>query len=110
MDYSEKPLTIIYPDAKNLAPNVIAEDGTIGIRVTKDEFCRKLIEKFRKPVVSTSANMSGSTPPANFSMIEKEILEGVDYVVNLRQNERTLTNVSTIIKLGLRGEFKIIRK
>jgi len=110
MEYSEKPLTIIYPDAKNLAPNVIAEDKTIGIRVTKDEFCVKLIGKFKKPIVSTSANISGSPSPANFSMIEKEILEGVDYIVNLRQNEKTASNPSSIIKLGLRGEFKIIRK
>ena len=110
IDFSEKPLTIIYPDAKNLARNVIAEDGSIGIRITKDEFCRKLIEKFRKPIVSTSANISGKTAPVDFSSIDKEIQEGVDYVVNLRQNENTISNPSTIIKLGLRGEFKIIRK
>jgi L-threonylcarbamoyladenylate synthase len=110
MDYSEKPITIIYPDAKNLAPNVIADDRSIAIRITKDDFCRRLIEKFRKPIISTSANISGDSAPASFSMINKEIIEGVDYIVNLRQNENHQVSPSTIIKLGLRGEFKIIRK
>ncbi len=110
IDYAETPLTIIYPDAKNLAQNVIGGDKTIGIRITRDEFCRKLIEKYRKPIVSTSANITGNAAPAAFSMIEKEILEGIDYIVNLRQNEITVASPSTIIKLGMRGEFKIIRK
>jgi L-threonylcarbamoyladenylate synthase len=110
VEYSEKPLTIIYPYAKNLAKNVIADDGTIGIRVTKDEFCRKLIEKFRKPVVSTSANISGDAPPSNFSDIKEEIIRGVDYVVALRQEEKTKSAPSTIVQIGLKGEIKFIRR
>ncbi len=110
IEYSEKPLTIIYSEAKNLAKNVIAEDGSVGIRVTRDEFCRKLIEKFRKPIVSTSANISGENSPSGFSQIAEEIKAGVDYVVALRQEEKKNPPASTIIKLGVKGEFKIIRK
>src|SRR2546423_538445 len=98
IEYSEKPLTIIYSNAKNLAKNVIAEDGTIGIRVTKDTFCKKLIEKFRKPIVSTSANVSGEPAPSSYSEIKREIIGAVDYVVALRQKEKTKANPSTIIK------------
>jgi L-threonylcarbamoyladenylate synthase len=110
IELSEKPLTIIYDDAKNLAKNVIADDGSVGIRITKDEFCKKLIEKFRKPLVSTSANISGIEPPASFSDIDDTIIRGVDYIVNLRQKERITTAPSTIIKLGSGGLFKLIRK
>jgi L-threonylcarbamoyladenylate synthase len=109
IEFSEKPLTIIYPEAKNLAKNIIAEDGSIGIRVTKDEFCKRLIEKFRKPIVSTSANISGENPPANFSQISDEIKTGVDYIVALRQDEKKTAQPSTIIKLGVKGEIEIIR-
>jgi L-threonylcarbamoyladenylate synthase len=111
IEYSKKPLTIIYPEAKNLAKNIIAEDGSIGIRITKDEFCRKLIEKYRKPIVSTSANLSGEDSAANFSGIKEEIIQGVDYVVDLRKEEKAKAVVpSTIIKLGLKGEIKVLRK
>ncbi len=110
MEFAERPLTIIYPDAKNLAKNLIAEDKSIAIRITKDDFCRKLIGKFRKPLVSTSANISGNPTPTAFSDIDKEIIAGVDYVVNLRRDEQASTTPSTIIKLGMGGEFKIIRK
>ena len=81
-----------------------------AIRVTKDEFCKMLIGRFRKPIVSTSANLSGNPPPTSFSAIDKEILSGVDYIVNLRQQEKTTSSPSTIIKLGLGGEIKIIRR
>jgi L-threonylcarbamoyladenylate synthase len=110
IEFSEKPLTIIYPEAKNLAKNVIAEDGTVGIRVTKDEFCKKLIEKFRKPIVSTSANISGEKSPSSFSEISDDIKRRVDYVVALRQEEKKTALPSTIIKLGIKGEIQIIRK
>ncbi len=110
IDFAEKPLTIIYDGGKNLAKNVVAEDGSVGIRITKDEFCKKLIEKFRKPVVSTSANFSGKESPAAFDDIDPDIIAGVDYVVNLRQHEKISSSPSTIIKLGTKGEIKIIRK
>jgi L-threonylcarbamoyladenylate synthase len=110
IEFTERPLTIIYPFAKNVAKSLIAEDGTIGIRVTRDVFCKKLIEKFRKPIVSTSANFSGENPPSNFSEIKDEIRRGVDYVVALRQEEKIKSIPSTIIQIGLKGEIKFIRK
>ena len=110
IEFSEKPLTIIYDHAKNLAPGIIANDGSIAIRITKDEFCRLLIGKFRKPIVSTSANISGNDPPAGFSDIDETIINGVDYVVNLRKDERSKSAASTIIKLGTGGLYKVIRK
>ena len=110
IEHAEKPLTIIYPDAKSLAKNVVADDGTIGIRVTKDPFCKRLIERFRKPIISTSANISGEPSPCNYSEISREIIDGVDYVVNLRKEEKAKAKPSTIIQIGLKGEFKFIRK
>lgn len=108
--YTQRPLTIIYPGAKNIAPNAVAEDGSIAIRITKDEFCRSLINRLKKPLISTSANISGETAPASFSLVSPAILHSVDYVVNLRQEEKAPAQPSIIIKLELNGEFKIIRK
>ena len=110
IDVADKPLTIIYPGAKNLATNLIAQDGTIGIRVVNDDFCKKLISQFKKPIVSTSANISERPSPANFSEIEDGIIEAVDYVVEWRQNDYTKHAPSGIIKLGVNGEIQIIRK
>jgi L-threonylcarbamoyladenylate synthase len=110
IEFAEKPLTIVYDGGKNLANNLIAQDGSIGIRVTKDDFCKMLISKFRKPIVSTSANISGNEPPPSFSYIDQAIIEGVDYVVNLRQSETSRNSPSSIIKLGAKGELKMIRK
>ncbi len=110
IDYAEKPLTIIYPEAKNLAQNLIGEDKSIGIRVTKEEFSRKLCEQFRKPIVSTSANVSGEPTPANFSQISDSIKKKVGYVVNFRQEETTNPKPSSIIKLGKGNLFEIIRE
>src|SRR5689334_7183761 len=87
MELSEQPLTLVLDGAKNLAPNLLAEDGSVGIRVVMDEFCRNLITRFRKPLVSTSANISGESSPGNFWEINEKIKEGVDYVVQLRQEE-----------------------
>lgn len=106
---SDKPLTIIYPGAKNLASNLISEDRTIGIRVTSEVFSKTLCERFRKPIVSTSANISGAKAPPCFKEISPEIIEAVDYVVNFRQDDTTPAKASSIIKLGVGNEIEIIR-
>jgi L-threonylcarbamoyladenylate synthase len=110
IEVSDKPLTIIYPGAKNLADNLLAEDGSIGIRIPADEFCRKLLARFKKPLVSTSANISGRMSPSVFAEIEQEIKSSVDYVVNWRQNDTNHGIPSSIVKLGVGGEIKIIRE
>lgn len=110
IELSDNPLTIIYSGAKNLAPNLIAEDGSVGIRISEDPFNQKLIQKFQKPLVSTSANKSGEKSPSNFSEISREIIDSVDYIVQWRQNEIIKTHASSIIKLGANGEIQIIRK
>lgn len=110
IEYAENPLTIVYSGAKNLAPNAIAKDGSIGIRIVKHQFCQQLIQRFRKPVISTSANLSGNPSPATFDDIEEAILNGVDYVVNWEQDERKLKKPSTIMKLEPGGLFSFIRK
>jgi L-threonylcarbamoyladenylate synthase len=110
IEATEKPLTLIYPGAINLAQNLISEDGSIGIRITADEFCRKLISRLGKPLVSTSANKSGMPWPANFHHVDRHILKEVDYVVKWRQDEDQRGKPSGIIKLGLRGEVQVIRE
>jgi L-threonylcarbamoyladenylate synthase len=112
VELTEKPLTIIYQGAKKLAANLInPEDGSIAIRVVKeDEFCISLIRKFGRPIVSTSANLSGSKAPQCFRDIEPAILQAVDYVVNLRQNEAKTRAASDIVSILPNGVFKFIRK
>jgi L-threonylcarbamoyladenylate synthase len=110
IEISVKPLTIIYPEGKNLAPNLLAEDGSIGIRVTTEAFSRSLCQKFRKPLVSTSANVSGEPSPCNFGEISDEIIRGVDYVVRFRQDEVNNPVPSGIIKLDVDGKVKVIRE
>ncbi|MEP7263827.1 MAG: L-threonylcarbamoyladenylate synthase [Bacteroidota bacterium] len=110
IEFSTKPLTIIYDQGLNVSKKAIANDGSLAIRVTKDPFCKQLIYKFGKPIVSTSANMSGTSSPATFAEIDSRVLNGVDYVVNLRQNEKTGNKASAIIRLGAKGQIKIIRK
>jgi L-threonylcarbamoyladenylate synthase len=105
-----EPLTIIYPNAMNVAKNVVAEDGTVAIRIVRDEFCRRMISLFNKPVVSTSANLSGQPAPIAFSKIPKEITEGVDHIVSLNRDVINRTKASTIIRLLDNGEFEVIRK
>ena len=102
-------MTIIYPDAVGLAPNLLAEDGSAGIRVVGDPFCKKMCERLGGPIVSTSANISGEPSPAAFADITDEVRNGVAYVVRYRQEEQTKHIASNIIKLGLRGEVKVIR-
>jgi L-threonylcarbamoyladenylate synthase len=110
IEVSDKPLTIIYPKAKNLAINLIAPNGSIGIRLTDEPFAQQLIQRFRKPVVSTSANISGQKTPRNFFEISEEIKNAVDYVVQYRRNDLAKSTPSSIIKLGIGGEIEIIRK
>jgi L-threonylcarbamoyladenylate synthase len=107
--YNE-PLTIIYPGAKNVAKNVIADDGTLAIRIVRDDFCRQLIAAFGKPIVSTSANVSGQPSPITFSKIPDEIRHKVDYIVNYNKDAVVRTKASTIIRIRENGEFEVIRK
>jgi L-threonylcarbamoyladenylate synthase len=110
MELSEKPLTIIYDGARNLSPELIAEDGSIGIRVTKESFSHDLCKAFKGAIVSTSANVSGQPSPQNYSEISKDIIDNVDFVVSYRQDEVGVSRPSSIIKLGKGGLVKIIRE
>ena len=109
IEMSEGPLTIIYDNARNLAENLIAEDGSIGIRITKEAFSKALCERLHRPIVSTSANLSGMPAARNFSEVQKEILEGVDYVVKYRQDDLSQPSPSHIVKLSAGNLIKIIR-
>jgi L-threonylcarbamoyladenylate synthase len=110
IEVSDTPLTIIYSKGKNLAKGVCSDDGSIGIRVCSDEFCRELITRFRKPLVSTSANFSGKPSASNFSEVEQGLCEKVDYIVNYRQDDRSKSSSSPVIKINSDGTIKIIRK
>ena len=110
IEYAENPLTIIFSGAKNLAKNVINSDGSVGIRIVKHDFCEQLLQRFRKPIVSTSANISGEPTPKFFDDISDEIKDAVDYVVAYHQEDRTEKKPSTIVKLGPSGQFEFIRK
>lgn len=109
LDVTEEPITIIYDDARQLAQNLIASDNSIAIRIPNDEFCFQLLRKFNKPIVSTSANISGQPTPKSFKEISNEIIKGVDYVVNLHR-EKICTKPSSIIKLSNDGKVQVIRK
>jgi len=110
IEVADTPLTIIYPGAKNLAANLLAKDGSVGIRITNEAFTQQLIQRFRKPVVSTSANISGQKAPQNFVEISDEIKKSVDFIVSFRQDDLTRSNPSGIIKLGVGGQIEVIRK
>ena len=110
IELSTKPLTIIYDGARNLASNLVGEDGSVGIRVTQEEFSKQLCFRFRKAIVSTSANISGQPSPRCFAEISDEIKQAVDYIVHSRQNETSAPKPSSIIKLGKGGQIKIIRE
>lgn len=110
IELADKPLTVIYSGARNLAPNLLAEDGSVGIRVTNEAFSQQLCRRFRKAVVSTSANVSGQPSPRNFSEISEEIKSAVDYIVGCRQDETGSPKPSSIIKLGKGGVIQIIRE
>lgn len=109
VDLATRPLTIIYPNAKGLAPSVVAEDGSVGIRITKDPVCLKLIRGLKKPIVSTSANLSGEKNPVSFREIAQEIKTGADIVIEERIGE-IMNKASQIIKIGLNGQVKVIRE
>jgi L-threonylcarbamoyladenylate synthase len=104
-----EPITIIYPDAQNLPENVIAEDGSIGIRVSNDAFCKLIIEQLDRPLISSSANFSGEKHPESFSDISKKLIERVDYTAHYRRNEKIKSKPSGIIKVTASNEVSIIR-
>ena len=110
IELADKPLTIIYSGARNLAANLLAEDGSVGIRVTNEDFSKRLCQQFRKAIVSTSANISGQPSPKNFSEISEEVKSAVDYIVGYRQEEMSNPKPSSIIKLDKGGVIKIIRE
>lgn len=109
LKYANKPTTIIYDRPLRVAENVIAKDNTLAIRVVRDPFCSKLIKKLKRPIISTSANISDEPSPKNFEEIDKAILDGVDYVVNLPLQNKG-AKPSTIIKIGGNSTVKVIRK
>ena len=109
IEMATKPLTIIYENANGLAPNLLAEDGSVGIRVTNEEFSKELCFRFQKPIVSTSANISGEPTPQTFQEISDEIKNAVDYVVKYNQKSKEKHQPSSIVKIKENGEFKIIR-
>ena len=104
-----KPMTIIYPHARNMAKNLIAEDGSIGIRITNEAFSKALCAQLRHPLVSTSANISGHPTARFYHEIEREVLDGADYVCRFRRDDDTPHEPSTLIKINDDGSFKIIR-
>lgn len=110
MEMATKPLTLILPGATGLAKNLIPEAETLGVRVPDHEFCYKLLRKFGRPIVSTSANISGEPTPRSVRDIEKVIIEGVDFMVNPRFQGRPTGQPSSIIAFGEGGEVKIIRE
>ena len=105
-----KPTTIIYPGAMNLARNLIAADGTLGVRIASDPFCQRLMEETGKPLVSTSANISGDPSPALFREIGPHIKDHVDHIVDWRQEETQKAEASRILKINLEGEVIVLRK
>lgn len=116
VEVNDRPMTIIYPDAmtgvecRGLAENVVAEDGSIGIRIPTVDFCRNLVHRFGRPVVSTSANISGEPTPRKFADIPQQIRDAVDYIFDPSLERQSTGSASSIIKVGLDGTIAIIRK
>lgn len=108
LDLSDKPTTLVLDNPRNVAPNLIAPDKTLGMRLVKEPFCYKLMERMKKPLVSTSANISGRPTPNSFKEIDHHILDGVDYIVNLH-HDKIAAKPSTIIKIGNDLQVKVIR-
>lgn len=109
MELSERPMTVVFDGGRNLAPNLLAEDGSVAIRITKEPFSKELCMRMKRAIVSTSANISGEPAPRCFAEISKEIITAVDYVCTSRQDEPPTQKASSIIKLGVGGEVTIIR-
>ena len=109
-EITDKPLTIVYDKGKNLAPGIASSDGSVGVRICNESFCDELITAFRKPVVSTSANISGENPPSVFDEINDEIKDAVDYICLYRQDDRSGAEASSVIKVSNNGAVKILRK
>ena len=110
IEYAENPLTIVFSGAKNLAKSVINTDGSVGVRIVKHQFCQQLIQRFRKPITSTSANLSGEPSPNSFDDISDEIKAAADYVVDWEQGLTVDRKSSTIMKLDPSGQFSFIRR
>ena len=110
LEINDKPMTIIYPEGVGLSAKVIAEDGSVAIRIPQNEFCVEMIRAFGKPIVSTSANISGEETPACFAEINAEILDGAEHIVEPSLEEGSTGLSSQIIKIGLGGEVKVIRE
>lgn len=110
IEYANKPLTIIYDNARNLAHNLLAQDGSVGIRVTRETFSRELCMRMKRAIVSTSANISGTPSPKNFADISEEIKQAVDYICTSRREETQNPPASSIIKLGAGAEVTVIRE
>ena len=110
IDLSEKPVTIVYENPKNLPKEILAEDGSIGIRLVKDDFCKKLISKLNKPLVSTSANFSGDKSPLKFSDISQELIDAVDYAVEENRESVSKYSGSSVIKIWSDGRVKVLRE
>ncbi|MDR6785474.1 L-threonylcarbamoyladenylate synthase [Pedobacter africanus] len=110
IEYAENPLTLVFPNAKNLAKNVINADGSVGIRIVKHDFCTQLIQRFRKPITSTSANISGQPTPPFFDDISDEVKAAVDHIVDWEQALKINKKPSTIMKLAPGGQFSFIRR
>ena len=109
MELSERPMTVVFDGGRNLAPNLLAEDGSVAIRITKEAFSKELCMRMKRAIVSTSANISGQPAPRCFSEISEEIKAAVDYICTSRQDEPPTQTASSIIKLGVGGEVTIIR-
>lgn len=106
----QRPMTIIYPKARNLAPNLLAEDGSVGIRITSELFTKALCEQLRRPIVSTSANFSGEPAAKTFQEIDPDLLQAVDYVCQFRREDNTVHKPSSIIKIDEAERITIIRQ
>jgi L-threonylcarbamoyladenylate synthase len=109
LDQSDKPTTVIYNGALGLAPNLSGDDNSIAIRICKDLFCRQLLKRIRKPIVSTSANISGEITPTIFKEISEKIKKGVDYIVEYRQHDETIAVASRVIRWNNNGTFEVLR-
>lgn len=109
LEAADTPLTVIYDRGIRLAPNLLAPDGSVGIRIPSDDYASRLCRMLRRPIVSTSANISGAPAPASFSEIDPSLLQAADYVAHHRRNDSAPHKASSIIKLSSSGEIKIIR-